>query len=337
MKLGRRNALKAGAGIAATALVGAPAIAQAQAVTKLPLATVWPDANFHVVNVRRYAEEVKKATGGAIDIDVKSGGQLGFKGPECLRAVRDGLVPMADYLNTQQIGDEPFMGIEGIPFLAGSRQELQMLHKHLRPEWEKIAAKNNQTILYVVPWPNQYLHLKVKADTVDALKGIKIRTADKGAQDIWASAGMAPVVMPWGELLPALSSGAVSGVSTSAVSGVDGKFWEFLKFFHATNQQWSSDFVAINNDVLKKMKPEHQKALIDLGKKFEPEFWDASFAADASSAKKMVDSGMTLVKPSDAMMADLRKRSGHLLDDFTKKVATAQAPIKAFLTEVKRA
>ena len=118
MKLGRRTALKAGAG----ALVMAPAVVRAQAAMKLPLATVWPDANFHVINCRRFADEVKKATGGAIEIDVKSGGQLGFKGPECLRAVRDGLVPIADYLNTQQVGDEPFMGIEGVPFLAGSRR-----------------------------------------------------------------------------------------------------------------------------------------------------------------------------------------------------------------------
>jgi TRAP-type C4-dicarboxylate transport system substrate-binding protein len=262
---------------------------------------------------------------------------LGFKGPECLRAVRDGLVPIADYLNTQQVGDEPFMGVEGLPFLAGSREELKILHKHIRPEFEKIAAKNNQKILYVVPWPNQYLHLKVKVDAVDGLKGIKIRTADKGAQDIWASAGMAPIVMPWGELLPALSSGAVSGVSTSAVSGVDGKFWEFLKFFYATNQQWSSDIVAINNDVWKKIKPEHQKAITDLAAKLEPEFWEAAFAADKDCAKKMVDGGMQLVTPSPAMIADLRKKSDHLLADFMKKVPSSQAPIKAYLAEVKRA
>jgi TRAP-type C4-dicarboxylate transport system, periplasmic component len=111
MTLRRRSALKAAAGL----LAMAPAIVRAQSAMKLPLATVWPDANFHVVNCRRFADEVKKATGGAVEIDVKSGGQLGFKGPECLRAVRDGLVPIADYLDSQQIGDEPFMGIEGIP------------------------------------------------------------------------------------------------------------------------------------------------------------------------------------------------------------------------------
>ena len=97
MKLGRRAALKAGAGLGVVAL-GAPAIVQAQAAVKLPLATVWPDGNFHTVNAKRYADEVKAATSGAVEIDVKSGGQLGFKGPEQLRAVRDGLVPMADIL-----------------------------------------------------------------------------------------------------------------------------------------------------------------------------------------------------------------------------------------------
>ena len=54
MKLGRRNALKAGMGVGAVALVGAPAVLQAQAPLKLPLATVWPDGNFHTVNVKRF-------------------------------------------------------------------------------------------------------------------------------------------------------------------------------------------------------------------------------------------------------------------------------------------
>jgi TRAP-type C4-dicarboxylate transport system substrate-binding protein len=336
MTMRRRQALKAGVG-ALAGIVGAPAITQAQAASKLSLSTAWPDGNFHVVNARRFADKVRKGTGGAVDIDVKSGGQLGFKGPEHLRAVRDGLVPMADILNVQQVGDEPLMGIEGIPFLAGSPDELKILQKHLRPEYERIAAKNNQTILYIVPWPNQYLHLRVKAETVEALKGIKIRTADKNAQEMWNTVGMAAVVIPWGETIPALSSGAVSGVSTSAVSGVDGKFWEFLKFFHATNHQWSSQLVTINNDAWKKIKPEHQKAIADLGKKLEPEFWVSAFQADKDSSRKMIEGGMTLVAVPEPMMADLRKRTAGLLANFMKRVPSSGAPINAYLAEMKRA
>src|SRR5258708_39221576 len=147
MKLGRRTALKAGVGVGAFAALGAPSIVQAQAGVKLPLATVWPDGNFHTVNAKRYADEVKAATSGSVEIEIKSGGQLGFKGPEQLRAVRDGLVPMADILNIQQVGDEPILGVEGIPFISNNIDELKVLHKYLRPEYEKVRLTNIKTIL----------------------------------------------------------------------------------------------------------------------------------------------------------------------------------------------
>ncbi|MBS0520817.1 MAG: TRAP transporter substrate-binding protein [Proteobacteria bacterium] len=332
VKLGRRTALKAGAG----ALVMAPAIVRAQSTLKLPLATVWPDSNFHTVNVKRFAAEVKQATSGAVEIDVKAGGQLGFKGPEQLRAVRDGLVPMADILNIQQIGDEPMLGVEGIPFLCGSEADLKVLHKYLRPEYEKIVLKNNQTMLYTVPWPTQYLHLKIKAETIDALKGIKIRVPDKNAQDMCNDIGMAAVLIPWGETIAALSSGAVAGVSTSAVSGVDGKFWEFLKYFHATNHAWSSEIVTINNDTWKKISPANQKIIKDLAAKLEPEFWQTSEQADKDSKAKLIAGGMQLVEIPPAMMAEMRKRTAHMITDFMKRVPASEKPIKAYLAEMKR-
>src|SRR5437667_120473 len=62
----------------------------ASAATNLDLATVWPDGNFHTTNAKKFAEEVGKATGGEVKITVQAGGSLGFKGPEQLRAVRDG-------------------------------------------------------------------------------------------------------------------------------------------------------------------------------------------------------------------------------------------------------
>jgi TRAP-type C4-dicarboxylate transport system substrate-binding protein len=319
------------------AMLGAPALVRAQAAQKLQLSTVWPDGNFHTINCKRFADQVKAATSGAVEIDVKSGGQLGFKGPEHLRAVRDGLVPMADILNVQQVGDEPMFGIEGIPFLVGNIDELKVLHKYIRPEYEKIALKNNQTILYTVPWPTQYLHLKTRAESVEGLKNIKIRVPDKNSQDMCTAIGMAPALIPWGETIAALSSGAVSGVSTSAVSGVDGKFWEFLKFFHATNHQWSCQIVTINNDTWKKVGPASQKAIVELAAKLEPEFWVTSLQADRDSGKRLSDGGMQLVVVPEPMMNELRKRTANMLVDFMKRVPASEKPIKGYLADMKRA
>src|SRR3954464_12853936 len=152
-----------GAVLATTALTH-----PASAATSLDLATVWPDGNFHTANAKKFAEEVGKVTNGEIKITVQAGGSLGFKGPEQLRAGRDGLVPLADILNIQQIGDEPMLGTESIPFLVGSDQELKIPPTRLRPEYEKIAAKRPQKVLYMVPWPTRSVHLKVKTDNLAA-------------------------------------------------------------------------------------------------------------------------------------------------------------------------
>lgn len=332
MRLGRRAALKLCAG----AVLSAPEIARAQARLKLPLATILSDASFHTVNCRRFAAEVRQATGGAVEIDVQAGGHLGFTGPESLRAVRDGLVPLASYSNLQQTGDEPFLGIDGLPFLAGSPEELAVLQKHTRPGYEEVAARNNQTILYVVPWPGQYLHLKTRAETADALKGIKVRVADRSTHDMLAQAGMAPVVLPWGETRDMLAAAAVSGVSTSAASAVDGRLWELVAFFHATNHQWSAEIVAINNDAWRKIAPDHRAAIAEIARKLEPEFRESAFALDRTSARTLSERGMTPVAVPAGMLAELRRRTAPLREGFLQRVPSAQAPIAAYLAELKR-
>lgn len=323
------------AGLAGTTILAAPTIARAQAVN-WDLSTVWPDANFHTVNAKKFADEVKAATGGAVNITVKAGGQLGFKGPEHLRAVRDGLVPIADVLNIQQIGDEPILGAEGIPFLVGSVDELRTYHKHIRPVFERVVQNNNQKNLYMVPWPTQYLHLKVKADSLAGLSGQKVRCPDRGAQDMVNALGMTGVVIPWGETIPALASGAVQGVSTSAVSGVDGKFWEFLKFIYPTNHVWSSQMVNVNLDSWNRLPANHRAAIEAVAKKLEPEFWATSVKADTDSLARLKQGGMEVVDIPAPMMADMRRRTASMVQDYIKRVPAAKGPIEAYLAEVKR-
>jgi TRAP-type C4-dicarboxylate transport system substrate-binding protein len=328
MKLGRRTALKVGAGATGVAMF-APAIVNAQASTKLDLATVWPDGNFHTKNAKKFAEEVAKATNNGVVITVHSGGSLGYKGPEQLNAVRDGLVPMADILNIQQVGDAPLLGIEGVPFLVANADELKVLQKYARPEFDKIATKFNQTILYTVPWPTQYIHAKVKTDKLDGLKGLKIRVPDRQAGDMVNALGMSAVQIPWGETVPALASGAVVGVTTSSVSGVDGKFWEFLKYFYKTNHVWSSQIVTINNDTWKKISPANQKIIKDIAAKLEPEFWKVSVDADTASAKRLTEGGMEMIEVPPAMLKEMREKTVGLEKAFTDRAGPASVEIIA--------
>jgi TRAP-type C4-dicarboxylate transport system substrate-binding protein len=326
MNFNRRSIITAALAGAALLAGGAPALAQ----TTLTLSDVLPESNFMVANAVKFADEVKAATNGEVVISVRAGGSLGFKGPDQLTAVRDGLVQMADINISQQVGVDPLFGVEGVPFLVGSMDELKQYHEFVRPVFEKLAEENNQKILYMVPSPAQYVYLNVKVANLDDFRGIPVRGADKNTVDIVSALGMAGVAMPWGELIPALASGRIKGVATSATSGVDGKFWEFMKYIYPTNHTWGSNMVTINLDSWKQLSPEQQKAIEDVATRLEPEFWDVSRQGDLDSIKTMTDHGMELVPISDDLRAAMVERAKQLQADFVARVPDAGPIVDQF-------
>jgi len=89
----------------------------AQAQTKWDMPTPYSDGEFHTINVRQFAEDVKKATGGQIDIVVHSNGSL-IKHPDILRAVSTGQVAVGEILLGQFGNEDPVFAADNVPFLA---------------------------------------------------------------------------------------------------------------------------------------------------------------------------------------------------------------------------
>jgi len=317
-------------GTALASVLAAALATPALAEVRLNLSSVLPESNFMVRNATRFADAVREATGGEVVIAVRAGGSLGFKGPDQLTAVRDGLVEMADINISQQVGVNPLFGVEGIPFLVSSMEELRAYHAFVRPEFERLAEENNQKFLYMVPSPAQYVYLKVLASGIEDFRGIPVRGADKNTVDIVSALGMAGVAMPWGELIPALASGRVAGVATSATSGVDGKFWEFLKYIYPTNHTWGSNAVSINLDIWNAIPAAQQEAILRLAAELEPEFWEVSRQGDLDSIRTMSDNGMELVAISAELRAEMVARGQALQEEFMARVPAARPIVEAF-------
>ncbi len=98
----------------------------AAAQTKWDLATAYADTEFQTRNVRLFADDVKKLSGGKLDITVHSAGSL-IKNPELKRSVQTGLVPMVEFFISNFGGENPMFEVDALPYLAVNYKEVRAL------------------------------------------------------------------------------------------------------------------------------------------------------------------------------------------------------------------
>lgn len=286
----------------------------------------WPPDNIHTQNAQIFADAVKKNTKGEVEIKLHPGGALGYKGPEMLSVIRDGLAPIGQMLTSQVVGEEVFFAIEPM----ASLEVLATLQKFSRPVYDKLAKKNNQKVLYMAPWPDQKLFSKKEVKNIGDLKGMKIRTVDKYNSDFYDNLGATAVQMPWGEVIPALASGAIDGVSTSTPSAVDGKFWEFLKYGSVFNWHSSSDMVTVNLDAWNSLTPELREIVETTANELEPLFWLRVKETDIKSTKILTDNGVQITKPSPELQAELTRKVQPLWENFMQTSPDAKRVVESF-------
>ena len=254
-----------------------------------------------------------------------------------LNAVGDGLVPIGELLLNQQVGERKILGLETQPYLIEDLDQLAVFHKHFRPAIERVAAEYNQRVLYVVPWPRQYVYTKVEAKGVADLAGIKIRTYNSTTTEMFNRIGMTSVQLPWGEVVPSLATGTIDAVTTSASSGVDGKFWEFLTHMYPTSHVWSSNMVSVNLDAWNALTDGQRDAIEAAARMLEPVFWQVSKAEDAAKSKILNERGLAMGHVSAAMLGDMQAATEPMLAEALAELGDeGQAIIDGFFQDIGR-
>src|SRR5512146_2185253 len=107
---------------------------------KWDMPTPYSDGEFHTRNVVAFTDDVKKATGGKLDIVVHSNGSL-IKHPDILRAVATGQGPIAEFLLGQFGNEDPIFAADNVPFVAAGYDAAWKFYQAQKPYLEKHLAK----------------------------------------------------------------------------------------------------------------------------------------------------------------------------------------------------
>ncbi len=311
--------------VAALALAGT-----AQAQTKWDMPTPYSDGEFHTINVRQFVEDVKKATGGQLEINVHTNGSL-IKHPDILRAVSTGQVAIGEFLLGQFGNEEPVFNADNVPFLAVGFDNAWKLYQAQKSVLQKKLEARNMLLLYSVAWPGQGIYSKDELKSIDDLKGAKMRTYSPMTARLVELLGASPLTIQVPEVPQAFATGTMTAMVTSSATGASTKAWEFVKNYYTTSAWHPKNVVVVNNRAFQSLSDAQKKAVTEAAAAAEKRGWELARARETNANKLLADNGMTVRAPTPAMMASLSKIGDVISGEWLKSAGPdGEAIVKAY-------
>jgi TRAP-type C4-dicarboxylate transport system substrate-binding protein len=298
------------------------------AAEKWDLPTGYPAANFHTVNIQEFGACVSKGTAEEISIAVHPNGVL-FKAADIKRAVQTGQAVIGERLLSAHEKENAIFGTDSIPFLASTYDDSVKLYATARPELERVLDSQGLKLLYSVPWPPQGLYFKSEVKTISDMKGIKIRSYNKATQRISELTEMVPVQIEAAETSQALAAGVIDALVTSAVTGVDVKAWEQVKYFYTVEAWMPRNHVIMNKAKYDGLDSKIRDAVNNCAKTAESAGIEKSKAANELALKTLMQNGVQVVKPSPQLKAGLDAIGKAMADEWLAKAGDAGSSVLA--------
>ena len=304
------------------AAVGFAFALPAAAQTKWDLPTAYPATNFHTENIQRFAGDVDKATAGKLKITVHANASL-FKAPEIKRAVQGGQAQLGEILLVNFENEDPLYGVDGIPFLATSYGESLKLYKASRKALDDKLAKQGMKLLFAVPWPPQGIYTKRTLASAADMKGLKWRAYSPATAKIAELVGAQPVTVQAAEVSQALATGVIDSMMTSGATGYDSKTYEHVKNYYDTQAWLPKNAIIVSQKAFDALDKATQAAVLKAAAEAEARGWKLSEEKNAWYIDQLKAKGMSIIKPSEQLTADLRKVGNFMLAEWMRKSGDA--------------
>ena len=294
--------------------VALPAAAQ----TKWDMPTAYPANNFHTENIQQFVAEVERASGGKLKITLHPNASL-FKAPEIKRAVQGGQAQLGEILLVNYENEDALYGLDGVPFLAASYAEAAKLYKASRKALDDKLAKQGLKLLYTVPWPPQGIYTKRTLNSVADMKGLKWRAYSPATSKIAELVGAQPMTVQAAEVSQALATGVIDSYMSSGATGYDSKTYEQIKNWYDTQAWLPKNAVIVNAKAFEALDKPTQAALLKAAAEAETRGWKLSEEKNQWYVEQLKAKGMSILKPSDQLTADLRRVGNVMLAEWQRK------------------
>jgi TRAP-type C4-dicarboxylate transport system substrate-binding protein len=319
--------------LAAACFVAAP---PASAQTTLTMSS-WVGPTHHLTSgvLQGWANEVEKATGGRVKLTMLP--KHPSAPPGTFDAVKDGLVDVS-YVTASYTPARHIMPL--MPELPGSGDTaLVNSVAYSRIHWkyfQQVGEYKGVKLLGVFTHGPGQMYTKKPVRGIDDIQGLKIRTGGGVAEAVAKALGTSAFVKPAPESFELLKSGVADGVFFPLESIVSFKLETVLE--QATlfpGGMYSSAFgFFMNEDKWNKLPKQDQDAIEKVSgehlARLAGQSWDE---ADKKGMEGMRKANIKIVNADPAFVAEVKKRSAPIIDDWVKQASAKGVDARKILDE----
>jgi len=252
------------------------------------------------IDANKFADAVKAATNGAVNVKVYPAAQLGdYTVVQELVSAGDVEMQMATLGTTV----DKFLGMTSAPYIASNWDEAYAIFNY-NSEFTKMVSdhmdKQNLKLLAVYPlYFGGVILDRELADpaNIDESNGIKIRCQSmKGSQLMTEMLGYIATPMALADCFTAMQTGVINGIIGSGAEGYWSNYRDLAKYYYAYNDHFECWYLYVNKDKFNALTADQQKAMQDAAAQLEKDRWEVAPKQTEEYEAKLAGNGTDVVK-----------------------------------------
>lgn len=263
-----------------------------------------------------WTKTVPKYSNGQITVNIKGFNEMGLKGPEMMRLIGQGVIPIGTSTLAYFASDNPINEAIDLAGLAPTANLAREVTDAYTPAYKAFYDQRNVHVLGFSSYPAQVLFCNADITSLESIKGKKVRTSSRTQAELIQALDGHSVTLPFGEVVPALQNGVVDCAITGSMSGYSAKWYEVSTHLYALPINWNQQIHAANKTFWNKLDPKVQDFLQTNIDVMLEQIWDSSAAetqegfdcnTGSSACIQPVKGNMKLVEPTETDLILLKK------------------------------
>ncbi|HIS64080.1 MAG TPA: TRAP transporter substrate-binding protein [Candidatus Avoscillospira avistercoris] len=260
----------------------------------------------------KYEELVEEASNGEIDVVILSGGTMGSV-QDTFEQCRRGDIEISGSTTSNFATAIPEFAVwESFGLFDDEAHAKRVLESDAGKQlMEPLERHNLVGMGYMELGFRNFSNSKRPIETLDDLKGLKIRGYNSIQIKAWEALGLNTTSVSWGELFTSLQQKMIDGQECAMTSFYTEKFYEAQDYWSLTRHVFTNYLWYANKDFMDSLSEEHRQILMDCAQEAIDYNWELNIETEQSTLDQLRAEGFAV----NDVSLEVRREMGRIMND----------------------